>query len=548
MEDTTSSRQPASPEYTVHLMAWLLHLGADHLLPTGPPMQSDSGHTHSSWEPASDIPGFTPLAADLTTDVCVIGAGIAGLSVAYQLARSGRRVVVLDDGPVGGGESSRTTAHLASALDDRFYRIEKLHGEEGARIGAESHRAAIEAIGEIVRTEGIECDFERLDGYLFLTPTESESDLDRELEAARRAGLTVEKVAQAPLEMFDTGPALRFRAQGQFHPLKYLAGLARAIVAHGGHIHTGTRATEVKDGRPCTVRTESGRTVTANSVAVCTNTPFIDLVVMHTKQAAYRTFVVAGVVPEGTVAPALYWDTGDPYHYVRLQRRDGEDPLLIVGGEDHKTGQADDAEERFRRLEEWARDRFPVREFTERWSGQVMEPIDYMGFIGRNPGDNHVYIATGDSGQGMTHGTIAGLLIRDLVLGVENPWARLYNPGRKTPRGGALLAFAKENLNLAAQYVDWVRGGDVSTPDEIPAGEGAVLQRGLTKVACYRDADGTVHERSAVCTHLFCVVQWNSTEKSWDCPCHGSRFDPYGRVVNGPAVIDLADATRDEGE
>ena len=269
---------------------------------------------------------------------------------------------------------------------------------------------------------------------------------------------------------------------------------------------------------------------------------------MHTKQAAYRTFVVAGVVPEGTVAPALYWDTGDPYHYVRLQRRDGEDPLLIVGGEDHKTGQADDAEERFRRLEEWARDRFPVREFTERWSGQVMEPVDHMGFIGRNPGDNHVYIATGDSGQGMTHGTIAGLLIRDLVLGVENPWAGLYNPGRKTPRGGALLAFAKENLNLAAQYVDWVRGGDVSTPDEIPAGEGAVLQRGLSKVACYRDQDGAVHERSAVCTHLFCVVQWNSTEKSWDCPCHGSRFDPYGRVVNGPAVIDLADVTRDEGE
>jgi Rieske Fe-S protein len=241
----------------------------------------------------------------------------------------------------------------------------------------------------------------------------------------------------------------------------------------------------------------------------------------------------------------LYWDTPDPYHYIRLQEVDARldparlDDILIVGGEDHKTGQEDDADERFKCLEDWTRERFPmVKSIDFRWSGQVMEPVDYMGFIGRNPGvDEHIYIATGDSGNGITHGTIAGMLLSDLILGKENPWEKLYDPSRKTLRAAG--EFLKENLNVAAQYADWARQSEVGSYDEIEPGSGAVVRRGTSKVAVFKDEQGTIHERSAVCTHLYCIVNWNTAERTWDCPCHGSRFDPYGNVVNGPAISPL---------
>jgi nitrite reductase/ring-hydroxylating ferredoxin subunit len=235
----------------------------------------------------------------------------------------------------------------------------------------------------------------------------------------------------------------------------------------------------------------------------------------------------------------LIWDTEDPYHYVRLQRaEDGDSEILIVGGEDHKTGQANDAEERWRRLESWTRERFPMcGEVAYRWSGQVMEPVDYMGFIGRNPGDDNVYIVTGDSGQGMTHGTLAGRLITDLILGRLNAWSELYDPGRISIRTAP--EYLRENLNVAEQYTDWIKRGDASSADEIAPGTGALLRQDRKIIAAYRDDEGVLHELSAVCTHLKCIVQWNAAEKSWDCPCHGSRFGVDGHVLNGPAVAGL---------
>jgi Rieske Fe-S protein len=288
--------------------------------------------------------------------------------------------------------------------------------------------------------------------------------------------------------------------------------------------------------------------VSARHIVVATNTPVNDLVTMHTKQAAYRTYVVGLALERGAMPHMLLWDTPDPYHYVRVTKgppvEDDEDvedgEVLIVGGEDHKTGQDDDtdASERFKRLIEWTRKRFPVKgKALYHWSGQIMEPIDLMAFIGRNPGDDNVYIATGDSGNGMTHGTIAGLLISDLIAGHDNPWATLYDPSRKTLR--AAKEFARENLNVAAQYGDLVTGGDVDSADQIKPGSGAIVRRGLAKVAVYRDLQGKVIERSAICPHLGCVVQWNDGEKTWDCPCHGSRFDAEGKVLNGPAISDL---------
>jgi nitrite reductase/ring-hydroxylating ferredoxin subunit len=298
-------------------------------------------------------------------------------------------------------------------------------------------------------------------------------------------------------------------------------------------------ATGIHGGTDAAVRTGGG-TVRAQHVVVATNSPVNDLVVIHTKQAPYMTYVIGARVPQGDIPTALYWDTGDPYHYVRLQPLDAGHDLLIVGGEDHKSGQADDAEARHGRLERWARERFPSMGALEyAWGGQVMEPVDGLAFIGRNPMDEeNVYVATGDSGQGMTHGTIAGIILTDLILGLPNPWAALYDPGRITLRAGA--EFAREAINMVAQYADYATGGDVQSVEDIAADDGAVVRRGASKVAVYRDGDGVLHERSAVCPHLGCIVAWNPAEKTWDCPCHGSRFDRFGAVINGPANVGLA--------
>ena len=502
--------------------------------------KTDSGATTSAWMATADVPDFPPLAEDAECDVAIVGAGISGLTTAYTLARAGKHVIVLDDGPVGGGETGRTTAHITWALDDYYTEIEKMHGADGARIAAESHRSAVDRVEAIVRGEHIDCEFERVDGYWFAAKPSDTRLLDAEAEAARRAGGgLVERVGGIPGLPFQPPAAVRFPNQGQFHPLKYLAGLARAIVRHGGRIHCGSHVSdfEKRPRRPQLV-TSDKRTVTADAVVFATNSPVNDWVTMHIKQAAYRTYVIGVRVPRASIPRGLYWDTENPYHYVRLANENDRESLLIVGGEDHKTGQADDLERRFGSLLEWTRRHFPMAGgIAYQWSGQVIEPNDYMAFIGRNPGDHNVYIATGDSGNGMTHGTIAGMLIPDLILGIENRWAKLYDPARVTTKSAP--SFLRENVNVAAQYADWVMPGEVSSPDEIKPGSGAVMRDGATKLAVYRDDGGAMHIRSAVCTHLYCIVDWNDLEKTWDCPCHGSRFDRYGKVVNGPAVADL---------
>ena len=492
--------------------------------------------TRSPWM-TFPVPEFPPLTGDARADVCIVGAGIAGLTTAYLLTKKRKRVLVIDDGPIGGGMTCRTTAHLMTAIDDRYYELEKLHGEEGSRLAAQSHAAAVDAIEAIIRHERIDCDFARVDGYLFIPPDGDPDELVEEYRAALRAGVEgLVWVDRAPIDHFDTGRCLRFPRQGQFHPLKYLSGLAHAIVRDGGAIHCGVHAQEIHGGATPWIQTSGGYRIDCEDVVVATNTPINDRVAIHTKQAPYITYVVALRVPRGSLPTALLWDTLDNYHYVRLNQPDGD--VLIVGGEDHKTGQADDSERRFANLELWARERFPMaREVLHRWTGQVMETIDYLAFIGRNPGDQHVYVATGDSGMGMTHGTIAGLVITELIHGVEIPWAKLYSPSRKPLRAAG--EFARENANVAWQYTDWVKGGDVDSVDAIAAGTGAVMRRGIHKVAIYRDPLGEVHEMSAACTHLGCIVRWNAADKTWDCKCHGSRFDALGHVLSGPANTPL---------
>ena len=506
-------------------------------------MTSTSHSTQSVWLAEAGDDAFAPLSKNTSADVCIVGAGISGLSIAYALCKEGKSVVVLDAGTTGGGETSHTTAHLVNALDDRYWKLEWFHGEEGARLAAESHTAAVDRIEAIVAAEKIACDFERVDGYLFVPKEDSADELHKELAAIHRAGLSnVKFLRDTPLIGPHTGPCLHFPNQAQFHPMKYLRGLSKAIIRMGGRIHAKSRVQEMVGGEDAHVETISTHRVSARSIVIATNTPVNNRVVIHTKQAGYQTYVVGLQIPRSNAIKALFWDTLDPYHYVRFCRAHDDDrhDILIVGGEDHKTGQAEHPEDRFIKLEKWAHQHFPsAGETIYHWSGEVMEPQDGLAYIGRNPMDeSNVYVVTGDSGNGMTHGTIAGMLVPDLILGRENPWAKLYEPSRKSVR--SLLTFMKENLNTAAQYVDWVTPGETASPDEVRKGEGAVIRKGLKKIALYRDEKGELHQMSATCPHLKGIVEWNSAEKTWDCPCHGSRFKAAtGEVIHGPSLSGL---------
>lgn len=490
--------------------------------------------THPLWRTPPMPAAASP---DGVADVLVVGAGIAGLVTAINSAQDGRRVVVVERQAPGAGESGRTTAHLASALDDRYAALAQLHGEEGARLAAASHAAAIDWIESFTLHVEDRCGFRRIPGYLF-TCKDDIRGLRAEAQAAAKAGLVASYVEEGIPGLPALGPAVRFEHQARVDMGRLLSALTDACRAAGVGFVQGN-AIDVAGGSPATVTLEGGQVLPADAVVIATNVPFHERVPLHTKQAAYRSYVVAGPIDEAAVTDALIWDDGDPYHYVRL----AEDPqlgtVLIVGGEDHKTGQSEDTEA-FVRLQAWTRERFPaVQRFHWGWSGQVIEPADGLAFIGADPGgEANVYVVTGDSGNGVTHGTLAGLLLSDLLAGRPNAWARLYAPDRKMLKGGK--EWLRENANVAAQFRDWVAPGKGPVED-LARGEGAVLRRGMHRIAAYRDGEGQVHAFNARCPHLGCAVRWSPQEKSWDCPCHGSRFEAAtGRVLNGPASAPLA--------
>lgn len=506
-----------------------------------------SGAHHSYWNDSVEPLAFDKLQSELVTDVLIIGGGIAGLTTAYCLSQSGRKVVLIEDGYLGSGETGRTTAQITYALDDRYYDLEKFFGQEKAKLAAQSHAHAINWINKTIEKETIDCNFKRVNGYLFTHPTDKEENLDKEFSATQRVELPTELLQEIPHFTGNKSRCIKFPEQGQFHILKYLKGLAKAITDKGGKIYTNTHAEKITNEGA----TANGYSIKANHVVVATNTPVNDIFSMHSKQWPYRTYVIAAKIPKGTLPYAMWWDTGDqnskwvakPYHYVRLEPFDDEYDLIISGGEDHRTGQADEEgiteKDRYYRLIKWTKDHFPYFENVEyKWSGQVMEPVDSLAFIGKNPGDDNIYIITGDSGNGMTHGTLGGIIISDIICGNKNAWEELYSPSRITFRTGD--DYLKEFGNMAYNMIkDWLSSGDVKEISNLKPGKGAVVSKGLDKFAVFKGEDGNLHVCSAVCPHMGSVLQWNDDEKSFDCPLHGSRFTAYGKVVNGPAISDL---------
>lgn len=471
------------------------------------------------------------LAGDLQVDVAIIGAGFTGLTAGVLLSKAGVSVAVLEAHRVGRGDSGLTTAHLTAALDARYQHLISKFGEEQARRAASSQTAAIAHIAEMISTYNIDCDFERVPAYYFAERARDRTKIEDEYRASMKVGLSCRFVEDLPLP-FRADCGVLYEAQAQLHPRKYLNALAEILLQYNGYIFERTRVLDVRDRDPVRLTTEVGE-VRAKAVIVATHTPVNTLVRLHTKQAAYRSYVL-GIERKGHVEfpPGLFFDTADPYHYLRRHPVE-EGDWVIAGGADHKVGQEPDTRRPFAVLEEYCRTRLGEHVIRKMWSGQVFETIDGLPYIGEL--DAHTYVATGYSGNGVTHGTAAAILLSDLILGRENPWAELYEPKRMKPLASA-KRFVVENTNVAKHLIADRWKAEEESLFEVERGEGMIIEQSGKKLAVYRDPQGALSVCSATCTHLGCIVQWNGAEKSWDCPCHGSRFDTDGEVLEGPAV------------
>lgn len=496
-------------------------------------IEIEKDRSKSIWEDVV-LPHFSSLDKNLKADVCIVGGGISGVSLAYQLGKRGKKVILLEGARIASGQTGRTTAHLTYQPEDQLKNLIKQHDNKRLSSYMSAHSRAIDIIEDIIFQENISCDFKRTSGFLFLGEHDSFETLSEEHKLGRELGFDLQLVDQIP-GFPNLGPAVVYPRQAQFHPLKYISGLLRTLhdldvaIFENSHVkefHTYSQGTRVV--------TNEGFEVEATNLVVATDSPVNNRFYIHTKQAAYRTYAV-GLRMNKKIEIPLMWDTADPYRYIR---QNGD--TLIVGGEDHRTGQSAEGDP-FIRLETWAREHFPwLGELDYHWSGQVFEPTDEMGFIGRNPGiGKNVFIVTGESGMGMTHSTIASELISDLIEQKENSWEEIFDPSRVNLKG--TKEFIKENSNVALQYTDWITPAEVKDVHQIATDEGALMRDGLSKTCVYHTTGDEFEKKSAVCPHLGGIVHWNEIEKTWDCPCHGSRFNTQGKVIEGPALNDLAE-------
>lgn len=491
--------------------------------------------TNSVWEKVS-LPHFPQITSNEKAEVCIVGGGITGVSIAYQMAKRGYKVVLIEAFRIGSGQTGRTTAHLTCQLEEQFIELLKLHDEKTVSSFLGAHRKAIDLIEETIEKENISCDFKRLDGFLFKGKNFDDKKLYEEQSAALKCGIDLDFVAVTPL-ISESVSSLRFPRQAQFNPLKYINGLLRVLkeldvtIYEGTHIHDITQI----DDNKWLLGTDNGFKIQAQNLVVATNTPVNNRFYVHTKQYAYRTYAMAFRLSKPVKEECLLWDTEDPYHYIRFV-----EDTLVVGGEDHRTGQEPENDP-FTELEKWTRENFNfVDDVAWKWSGQIFEPMDQIAFIGRNPGtEKNCYISTGESGIGMTSAAIASMIIPDLIEKGTHPWESVFDPSRAPIHG--LKEFMHENANVALQYADWLTPSEVKNENEIPVDCGSVVRDGFSKNCIYHDDADHFERKSAICTHLGGIVHWNDIEKTWDCPCHGSRFSTKGKVIEGPAISDLAE-------
>jgi glycine/D-amino acid oxidase-like deaminating enzyme/nitrite reductase/ring-hydroxylating ferredoxin subunit len=506
-------------------------------------MASMKGDTTPYWSTSASFPQCARLAADTEADVLVVGAGITGLTAAHALAKVGKQVVVVDRDRCASTDTGHTSAHLTMVTDARLSDLVRRFGRSHAQAVWDAGLAAIAHIDDTVRDHGLDAGFEWVDGYLHGPITGSASAenarLEEEATLAANLGFDAEYLESTPLV---ERPGVRFANQARIHPRKYLAGMAKAIVALGGQIHEHSEAEEFCDD-PRVIKI-NGHSVTCEDVVIATHNPLVGLegmaraTLFQTKLALYTSYVVAGRVEKGRVADALWWDTASPYHYIRVEPHRDHD-LVIYGGNDHKTGQEQDTVACYRQLEEHVRGVLPDIELTHRWSGQVIETPDGLPYIGRSA--DHQYCATGYGGNGLTYGTLAGMMVADALLERPNPWTELFDPARKALTRGT-WDYVKENIDYPYYMVrDRFAGAGAGSLRAVRRGQGKVLERNGAKVAAYRDPAGAITIRSAICTHMGCTVAWNTAERTWDCPCHGSRFKPTGEVVSGPAGAPLSE-------
>ena len=496
--------------------------------------------TESLWSTGTHIPVCPALAGDTTTDVLVVGAGFTGLVTAALLREIGRDVLVIDRRGVDGGDSWRTTAHMTQLVDGRYAVIRSRFGAHAAARVAAAHAWALNLVETLVSRHELACDFRRAAAWMYTERPADAEALEAEYAASLDAGVPATWERRAPLP-FPTAAAFQVSRQGRLHPGQFLVGLAAALQRSGVRFHCGS-VDDVEEGEPVRVLTDGG-TITARAAVFATHTPVHRRLSFHTRLEASRTYVVGGLAPPGHT-DALCWDTDDPYHYLRTQDTPAG-TILIVGGADHAVGDADAAARAFDHLTDYTRTRYPSLDIAWRWSGEIYTSMDGLPFIGATAEGASTYLATGFAGNGTTYGVIAARVIRDLLSGTPSDWADVFSTSRLLA-AGATGEFVRHNVGAVATAVrdrltvgaaEWQPGHLALAP-----GQGAVFVEDGRKVAVARDASGTLHRCSAVCTHLGCDVTWNPVEGSWDCPCHGSRFDVDGEVLNGPAISGLAQA------
>ncbi len=501
------------------------------------------GATQPYWSHSASLPRFPKLDRDEDVDVVIVGGGITGLTAAHLLTLEGRRVALLERERCAQADTGHTTAHLTMVTDERLPALVKRFGRDHARAAWEAGLAAIAQVDAIVGDLDLACDFAWVPGYLHAPAAqrgggEDSASLREEVMLAAELGFDVSLVEDVP---FAGGPGIRFDGQARFHPRKYLAGLARAVTDRGGMIFEHSAADTFCDA-PRSV-TSNGHTLTCGDVVLATHTPLtgntglLSATLFQTKLSLYTSYAVCGRVEQGRIPDALFWDTADPYHYLRIEPHRDYD-VVIFGGEDHKTGQASDTAACFGRLEQALASMAGGIAITHRWSGQVIGTSDGLPFIGETA--PRQFAGTGYSGNGMTFGTLAGMMAADRITGRANPWSALFDPARKTL--GGLWDYLKENKDYPYYLArDRFAGTEGKSLRAVPRGSGKVLDLDGHAVAVHRDARGKVTKKSAVCTHMGCLVDWNGAEGTWDCPCHGSRFKTDGAVMAGPAESPLPD-------